>query len=459
MKPIQAIGQKVKNLAAKTKTWFLGLSKTKKLVYILVLVLLVTGTGASAWFFGRISDMDRMFPGIDFEDPNDDPDIKDVRDAFNNKTLNILLMGYDSNEARVELDRDYRADTLMVGAINLETGKIDIISIPRDTLVPIYNRGGGKDKVNSAYSYGYYYGGAPSNDQEARHQMGIKYQIETVSIALKGIPIHYYVAVDMDAVVEIVDIMGGVWYDIDHTVYHNSGRVIAEPGYQKLSGKKFLEFIRSRQYRDGDLQRVRNQQEVLIAAFDQFKKANKLINAPQVMMSVRNNVETNLSVEQIMSLAWFGTQKVDTKNISNHTLQTSFAYGRLQESWTRSYSYLIINQQKRAELIYDIWGIQVSVDPTDTVYPPLSDEEPGEDSDEDPWIPVDGGQDPGDGDKPDEGQIPDPADPGQSGPGEEPGDDPDPDPGDPEDPDETDPDDQDENPEDQDDESDQDNDN
>lgn len=376
--------------------WFSALNRAKKITLILLVVLLLTAGGASAWLI-RINDTKSLLIDVAWNKNGDvDPGIKDVRDAFDNRTLNILLMGFDREEERDARYEVYRPDTIMLAAFDLDTGKTDVISIPRDTLVPIYNCGGSRDKINSAYTYGWYYGDADPEDLEERHRLGMKYQLETVSLALKGIPVHYYIAVDMDAVVEIVDVMGGVWYDVENPVYHKTSGKVLDAGYQLLDGEKFLSYVRNRSYTDGDIQRVKNQQNILLAAFDQFKHAQMLIYLPQVYSSFRQNVETNFTIEQIVSLAWFANKKINASAIETHVLATSFAYGRLVESWTNSFSYLILNQKKRAELICEIWGIEVSVDPTDSIYPPLpGDEESEEEEEEPPLVPREGEDAPG----------------------------------------------------------------
>jgi len=361
-------------------------SRATKTIFITAAIIFLVLAGAGVLYASRIADVDQMFKDIIFNpDEIEDPEITDVREAFPEKTINILLMGFDRNEARDEKYTFFRADTLMLASINLESGNVDIVSIPRDTLVPIYKRGGGMDKINSAFGYGWRYGGASANDSEARHRIGMKYQIETVSMALKGIPVHYYITIDMEGVVDVVNILGGVWYDVEKRVYHKDGRILLDPGYQKLNGRKFLDFVRGRRYSTGDIQRVKNQQSVLIAAFEQFKQADKLVKAPQVLASVNKNLETDLTLEQIMSLTYFASQNIDKSKITSHVLETYFAWGRLEESWTKSYSYLIVNQKKRVELIYEIWGVKVKADPTDKLLPPLPHEsEPPVESDQGP---------------------------------------------------------------------------
>src|SRR5690606_39000503 len=139
-------------------------------------------------------------------------------------------------------------------------------------------------------------------------------------------------SVDMEVVREVVDILGGVWYNVEQPVYNNRGTLWLKAGYQHLDGDKFLKYVRGRNYSDGDITRIKNQQYILLAAFDQLKKANKIIRLPQVYASVRKNVETNLSTEQILSLAWFASQNIDKSDIGTHVLKTTYAFGRLLES-------------------------------------------------------------------------------------------------------------------------------
>ena len=411
------------------KRWLLGLSKTKKVVFSLIAILLITSTGASAWYFNRLTDMDSMFPDISWPGNSDDPDnTLDIDEAFRDaKIINVALLGFDQNEERGERRLEgYTGlpDTIMVAAINIETGKVNVISIPRDTFVPIYNQGGYKDKINSANYWGWRNGVPGISDPV---EAGMKSQLETISIALGGVRIHYYVTVDMDAVVEIVDIMGGVYLDVPERTYHNFGRVIAEPGYQWFSGRRFLDYVRSREAAGGDRQRAIKQQGVMLSVFDQFKKANKLINTPQVMVSVRNNVQTNLSVEQIMSLALFGTQKVDTQAVDTHVLEGHYASGGIPGR-RQTNTYYIINQQKRAQMVRDIWGINIIPGPTDVLLPPLVDE--ADPSSHPSDVIFDDEFDPGNGagtefedvQEPGDDEIGEPGeDPGVGGGGEDPG--------------------------------------
>lgn len=424
-----------KNIFKRISRWFAKLSKAKKIALITVAVLLITASGASAWYYNRLTDMEGLFPDVTWpgndEDPNNDLTIDE---AFkDSKIINIALLGFDSDEKRSETRVEgYTGlvDTIMVAAINIETGEIDVVSIPRDAYVPIYNYKGWKDKINSANWWGFR-NGAPGTDDPV--EAGLKSQLETISIALGGVKIHYYVTVNMDAVIEIVDIMGGVYLDVPERTYHKYGRVIAEPGYQWFSGRRFLDYVRSREASGGDYQRAKKQQEVMLQVFDQFKKANKLVNAPQVLASVRKNVNTNLSLEQIMALALFGTQKVNTSDIDTHVLKGSYAVGGIPGRREANVYYLV-DHKAQAQLVREIWGIVINPAPADVLLPPL--EEPADPSSEpnpsdmpnpdapfDPTepLPEEPGSPPGQepGEDPPEGEDPEPSEPGDEDPGDE----------------------------------------
>ena len=369
---------------SKFLNWFSALTKLKKTALILAVLLIISAGAAGAtayWYYHRISNLDRMFPDLNWQGDEYGEDFPDVDEVFDGRVLNILLMGFDRNEARDDIYAAFRPDTLMVAAINLDTGQVDLVSLPRDTLVPIYDRRGGRDKINHSYYYGWSSRITGITDPQLRHQSGLNSVVETVSMALKGVPIHYYVSICMDGVVEVVNIMGGVWYDVESNIYSNDGRLLVEEGYQRLNGLEFLYYVRNRQFEEGDVQRVQNQQDILIAAFDQFKKANKLVYAPQVYTSMRNNLETDLSLDQIAALALFATRNISSGNIHTHTIPGEFRYGRVHEGQASVNIYYIIDQQGRATLLKQVWGLNVAPDATDQLLPRRDpDDEPSDDS-------------------------------------------------------------------------------
>jgi len=384
--------------------------RRNKIIIVIALALVtVVGCAGAYWHF-RIGNYEGVLGGkISFPEANaaHEQQILDVRDAFSKDIINIVLFGFDRNLARDEVYATYRADTIMLASINLKDGTAAVVSIPRDTLVPIYKRGGGRDKINSAYYYGWRYGGGKTDEE--KYEKGMLYQVETVSMALKGVPIHYYVSVDMESVKSIVDAIGGVEYDVPKNIYSKSGRLLLEKGKKVLNGAQLLIFVRDRQYSMGDIKRVENQQDIMMELFKQLKSTGNLLRIPKIYAAVADNVKTNLTMEQIMSLAHYGMNTLDAEKISTYVMPTSFKWGRLSESWTKSYSYLIINQKARAKMLYDIWGLEVKPDKTDVIFDPLPEEEFTEESDEDPEDPEEP-EDPEDPEEPEDPEDPDPSD-------------------------------------------------
>ena len=130
----------------------------------------------------------------------------------------------------------------MIASLNFKSNEVSLVSIPRDSYVKI---AGTEiyDKINHSYMYGH---GLP--DVKDPHQSGIDTTIRTIEDFLGGIPIHYYVTVDMDGVREVVDQVGGVYFDVKYPVRSDYGRgyLMLDQGYQLLDGKKFLIFVRDR---------------------------------------------------------------------------------------------------------------------------------------------------------------------------------------------------------------------
>jgi len=355
------------NIYQRLRQWIRGLSKIQFTALIAITVLLCLGS-AGALYLRRLSDMEKVFKDIDWTGEDNEADSPDMNAAFSGqKIINIALLGHDSNDARVKKRRKgYTGlvDANMVAAVNIETGEVNIVSIPRDSYVPIYKQGKYKDKLAHANFFGWRKG-IPGIEDKV--EAGLITQVETISNVLGGVPIHFYVSLDMEAVREIVDIIGGVWYDVPKRTYHKSGRIIAEPGYQRLSGKKFLDYVRSR-VDGGDYQRAKKQQNVMVALFQQFKQTNQLVNVPQILLSMNNKIRTNLSLEQIASLALFGTRKVDSKNIATHTVEGTLTWGAIPGR-PEGNNYYLIDHKQRVQLIEEIWGKVVELGPPDILLP------------------------------------------------------------------------------------------
>ena len=166
----------------------------------------------------------------------------------------LLLLGSDKR-AGEEFDEDPgRSDTTMLLRLDPGKGLISVLSIPRDLKVEIPEYGTGK--FNEAYSYG-----------------GPKMTLKVVK-ELTGLKVNHVVNVDFLGFVRAVDAIGCVYVDVDRRYYHsNEGLAASEqyseiniqPGYQKLCGKKALQYVRYR-HTDTDIVRSARQQNFMSQA-------------------------------------------------------------------------------------------------------------------------------------------------------------------------------------------------
>ena len=155
--------------------------------------------------------------------------MKDINAPSN--IVTVLILGIDRSDVRTL--GTYRSDINAVVRINLETNKIKIMNIPRDTysFIPIENK---KDKIAHAYAYG----SAKNN--------GIQASIDAVNEFFGQDIIDYYFVTDLDPVPKIVDGLGGVEVDVDSRIVDPDENITIEPGTQILDGKKAVAYLQWR---------------------------------------------------------------------------------------------------------------------------------------------------------------------------------------------------------------------
>jgi polyisoprenyl-teichoic acid--peptidoglycan teichoic acid transferase len=178
---------------------------------------------------------------------------KALEDVHPGGPQTILILGSDhrANEAEEE---PARSDTTMLVRLNPDLNMISVMSIPRDLKVEI--PGYGTEKFNAAYSYG-----------------GPKLTLEVVK-EMTGLQVNHVINVDFLGFVRAVDAIGCVYVDVDRRYYHSNvgvppseqySEINIQPGYQKLCGKKALEYVRYR-HTDTDIVRSARQQDFLADA-------------------------------------------------------------------------------------------------------------------------------------------------------------------------------------------------
>jgi LCP family protein required for cell wall assembly len=258
--------------------------------------------------------------------------------------VNILVMGMDSSAERVETKReDFRTDTMLLVTINFNTGKVDMITTPRDSYVTVTNATGELYKVNSAA----YFGGGLCDS-------GFKNACDTISGVFGGIPVPYYIGVDMDGMKALIDAMGGVDYDVDLDFTGDSGQKYKK-GFQHLDSTQVMDYLRLRKGFGTDADRQARQRRMLISIFKQLARTGQIKNLPKIYQALSDMVYTNLTFEQICALAVFGAGFDDWENIGEYTLPGEYhtAYGVY---------YYLLDQQAKADLVEKIFGVTIGID-------------------------------------------------------------------------------------------------
>ena len=190
-----------------------------------------------------------------------------------------LIIGYDHRKEDGDNTKG-RSDTLMLVRADPSTDSIALLSFPRDlrTEIRCPGKAGFFDKINAAYSY-----------------CGPQGSLNTVK-ALTGIQVNYLLTVNFRGFRQIVDRLGGAWIDVDRRYFNDRGgpsgyaRIDLQPGYQQLSGRQTLDYVRYR-HTDSDLYRVARQQQFVKAFKGQVQESFAPIALPKVVNAVTNNVE------------------------------------------------------------------------------------------------------------------------------------------------------------------------
>lgn len=190
-------------------------------------------------------------------------------------------------------------DTIMVAKYSPSTGNAALLSVPRDSFVGSNpNTATASDKINSKY------------------QISPQRTIDAVN-ELTGLNLKYYITVDTKALRDLVDAIGGVYFDVPIKMdYDDSSQdlyIHLEPGYQLLDGEKAEWLVRFRhnnngtsysyEYGDNDLGRMRTQREFLMAVAKQTLKLENIIKVNDILNVIEQEVETNIDFDTMMEYA------------------------------------------------------------------------------------------------------------------------------------------------------------
>jgi LCP family protein required for cell wall assembly len=203
-----------------------------------------------------------------------------------NRYLNIVLLGSD----RRPNSGAWRTDSMIVVSVDTETNLVRLLSIPRDLWV--YIPGHGYNRINTADLWGELQkkGSGPDRVKQTIHHN-------------LGIPIHYYVRVDFQGFIEIIDAVGGVNVDVECPLPD----INLTAGIHHMDGKEALRYSRSRKS-TSDFDRGRRQRKVLMALWDQALTLDLIPKLPSLWRAMDDTFQTDLPLDQVINLAYVGVQ-------------------------------------------------------------------------------------------------------------------------------------------------------
>ena len=236
--------------------------------------------------------------------------------------VTFLLLGIDQ---RCEETGPTHTDTMIVVTLDPVAKSAAILSLPRDLWVDIPSFQ--VDRINQAHYLGQVYeypGGGPA------------LAVETVEATL-GIPINYYAAVNFDAFVEMIDLIGGIVVEVPETIDDQSypdrcygyDPFYIDAGTHRLNGTTALKYARTRATFGGDVDRAVRQQAVIMAVRDQLLRLDMLpqliTDTPELWRSFQKNVRTNVTPDEAIQLALL-VQEIPSENIRTAVIDYDYVY-------------------------------------------------------------------------------------------------------------------------------------
>lgn len=203
------------------------------------------------------------------------------------KPFTILLMGVDSEKDGLKKNAYANGDALILVTFNPSTFNVTMMSIPRDSYLPISCKNNQKNKLTHA---GWY---------------GTECMMDTIESTF-DITIDYYVKVNFKGVVNLVNALGGVDVEVPKKLCTDNsdrmGEICINKGYQTLDGEHALVLARNRyDLALGDIGRGYNQQLLIKAMLRKLTTIRSVDQLLEIINTVSNNLDTNLTTNEILS--------------------------------------------------------------------------------------------------------------------------------------------------------------
>lgn len=251
----------------------------------------------------------------------------------NLETLRILVMGESTG----------MSDTIIACSYNPKTQNVSMLSIPRDTYVTNGNyKYSAYNKINSLYSGGK----TPEKTVQAVNE-------------ITGLDINYYILVDTEALVKLVNLIGGVYFDVPTDMnYDDDGQdlhIHLTKGYQKLTGEQVEQVVRFRhnndgtsyppEYGDEDYGRMKTQRNIIIEIAKQTIKLKNTTEIKNILNIMKEDVKTNVNFNSIIDYVPYAV------NIDMSTIKT-FQLPGISEN-RKGYGWFFYYDEEKTKKLVD----------------------------------------------------------------------------------------------------------
>lgn len=289
----------------------------KKVLIVLLSVLLALVLGVILFLTLYVKPPEAPAPTITIADPDTgEPVIRsDESSIYKEHYYNILLAGTDHDGTRT--------DTIMIARLDAVNHTVALMSIPRDTVVKV---GGKSVKINSIYGI---YGCGDEGMQ------ALMLELEE----LLGFMPSGYLLINLRAFVEMVDTVGGVYFDVPQRMYYVDPTqdlyIDLYPGYQLLDGQHAMQLVRYRSYADADLHRTRVQQDFMKALAKQCLSGSNLTKISDYCDIMIRNTTTSFTTGNLLYFAQellkCDLDEMDTYTLPGEPIWIDGSYYRLYE--------------------------------------------------------------------------------------------------------------------------------
>lgn len=258
-----------------------SVTKSDKAKYIIAIILVVA---ALLMIIAAVT-VDRVSPPDVVNDNPADDVVSEVSAERRENFFTVLVVGIDA--------ASNSTDTIMLAAFDIENKKMNMMSIPRDTITNTTRK---VKKINAAY---------------ISHHKDITALMDEVE-SVTGVYPDKYALVTVDSFSEIIDEIGGVEFDVPFNMIYNDPtqdlKINIKKGYQTLCGHDAMGLMRYRAtYAEGDIGRIKMQQAFVGAVMDKMMTASTIPKIPEIAQIIFDNVETNLTLGNEV---WIGKELV-----------------------------------------------------------------------------------------------------------------------------------------------------